>query len=123
MHLSLSCNFHHEPAGSRLSAQVSLKFYLELACYVNLEVTCPIADCFMKEILLVVDDSHYTCTSSWGAKPFHDVHCSQSAGVSNMGVLLYLCPPIPPPQRMLTVLEFRSEHSKDFILLSRPSVK
>jgi len=75
-----------------LAAQVSLQLYLELACRVNLKDTYLIADYFLKKILIVVDDRHYTCTS-WGARPFHDVNCSQSAGASNIGVLLFLCPP------------------------------
>jgi len=112
MQFSLSCSFLHESSRSRLAAQVSLQVYLELACYANLEDT----------YLIVVHDSHYTCTS-WGARPFHDVNCSQSAGASNIGALLFLRPPLPPPQRMLTVFEFRSKHSEDSILLFSPSVK
>jgi len=122
MQLSLSCSFLHESAGSRLAARGSLQLYLELACYANLEDTYFIADYILKKILIVMDDSHYTCTS-WGVRPFHDVNCSQSAGASNIGALLFLCPLFPPPQRMLTVFEFRSNQCKDCILLSSPSVK
>jgi hypothetical protein len=122
MQLSLSCSFLHESAVSRLAAQVSLQFYLELACYANLEDTYLIANYFLKKILIVVDDSHYTCTS-WRARPFHDVTCSQSAGANNIGALLFPCPPLPPPQRMLSLFEFRSKYSEDSIPLFSPSLK
>ena len=63
MQLSLSCSFLHESAGSHLTAQVSLQFYLELACYANLEDTFRFADYFLKKILIVVDEEPGTFTT------------------------------------------------------------